>query len=209
MQATGIHLRAACCDDVDTIAGVHLSAFPGFFLSRLGSQFVRQLYRAFVTDRDGICLVAECAAPADRGRIVGFVAGSSAPASFFRRALLGRGLLFFWYASGALLRDPIVVARRLFAAIWYRGEQPAVMPSATLLSSLAVAPDFRLGGVGRTLVDGFCSAARSRHSRCVYLTTDRNDNDAANGFYTSLDFTVLATTTRPDGRAMITYVKAL
>jgi ribosomal protein S18 acetylase RimI-like enzyme len=209
MDATGIQLRAACFDDVDTIVGVHLSAFPDFFLSRLGFRFLRQLYRVFVTDPDGICLIAEYGSATERGSIVGFVAGSSAPAALFRRALRSRGLLFAWSAAGALLRDPVTVARRLLAAISYRGEQPAMLPSAALLSSLAVAPGARLGGVGRALVNGFCGAARSRHSPCVYLTTDRNDNDAVNSFYRTLDFTVLTTTTRRDGRVMITYVKTL
>jgi len=208
MNASDIQVRAACCEDVDTIVGVHLSAFPGFFLSRLGPGFLQQLYRTFVTDPDGICLVAESAAGTSR-RIVGFVAGSSAPAALFRRALLRRGLQFAWSAAGALLLDPVGVGRRLLAATRYRGERPAAIPTASLLSSLGVAPNARTAGVGRALISGFCGAARSRHSSHVYLTTDQQDNDAVNRFYHSLDFTVHATTSRPDGRVMITYVKAI
>jgi ribosomal protein S18 acetylase RimI-like enzyme len=209
MDTTGILLRAAGLDDIDEIVGAHLIAFPGFFLSRLGFGFLRQLYRVFVSDPDGVCLVAERCTDGGKLRIVGFVAGATAPDALFRRALISRGFVFALCASAAILRNPITVGRRLFSALWYRGEKPPSIPSAALLSSVAVVPDVRNCGIGRALMYGFCDAARARGSHCVYLTTDHDGNEAVNTFYGSLGFTVFATTTRKDGRTMSTYLRSL
>jgi ribosomal protein S18 acetylase RimI-like enzyme len=209
MDTTGIVLRAAQLDDIDEIVGAHLIAFPGFFLSRLGFGFLRELYRVFVSDPDGICLVAGRCTDGGKLRIVGFVAGATAPEPLFRRALISRGFVFALCASAAMLRNPIMVGRRLFSALWYRGEKPPSIPSATLLSSVAVVPDAQHGGIGRALMSEFCDAARARGSRWVYLTTDHHGNEAVNSFYGSLGFTVFATTTRQDGRTMSTYVRSL
>jgi len=210
LDSGAIQLRAAGPADVEAIVRVHLAAFPDFFLSRLGAGFLRQLYRTFVQDPDGICLVAHCAAAGETSRIVGFIAGSSAPAMLFRRALLHRGVAFAWAATFALLRHPLVVGRRLAAAVRYRGDPPAgQIGSGALLSSLGVAPEARQLGVGRQLVDAFCAVARDSKLKSVYLTTDNRDNEGANRFYRSLGFELSATTTRSDGRIMNTYVKSI
>jgi ribosomal protein S18 acetylase RimI-like enzyme len=188
---------------------VHLAAFPGFFLSRLGAGFLRQLYRTFVCDPDGVCVVAERQMESGGEEIVGFIAGTTAPASLFRRALVNRGVLFALAATGALVRHPVLVGKRLIAAIWYRGDSPPHQPSAALLSSLAVVPSVRQLGIGRTLVAAFCAATRQAKLRYVYLTTDQEDNEAVNRFYHSLGFEVSATTTRGDGRTMNTFLKSV
>jgi len=209
MDTTEILLRAGRLDDIDEIVGAHLIAFPGFFLSRLGFGFLRQLYRVFVSDPDGICLVAERCIDGGKLRIVGFVAGATAPEALFRRALISRGFVFALCASVAVLHSPIAVGKRLFAALWYRGEKPPSISSAALLSSVAVVPDAQHCGIGRALMYGFCDAARASGSHCVYLITDRDRNEAVNSFYGSLGFKVFATTTRQDGRTMSTYVRSL
>ena len=59
------------------MAKLHVSAFPGFFLTSLGQPFLRLLYEGFLAHPQGICLVAE-----DAGNVVGFVAGTMDPCGF-------------------------------------------------------------------------------------------------------------------------------
>src|SRR5690348_15868578 len=54
-----VRLRPAAPADIEAIVAVHRAAFRGFFLSTLGSGFLRQMYRTFVTEADGICILAE------------------------------------------------------------------------------------------------------------------------------------------------------
>ena len=74
---------------LDAVITIHLLAFEGFFLESLGSRFLRELYRGFIADPSGICLVA-----IDGTDVLGFVAGTTQPAEFFRQLLRRRWYVF-------------------------------------------------------------------------------------------------------------------
>jgi ribosomal protein S18 acetylase RimI-like enzyme len=199
-------LRPARESDCESIAALHLIAFPGFFISELGLRFATRLYRAFISETTGICLVAE-----DRteGRLIGFVAGVMDPRYFFRRLRRGQGLAFALDALPALLRHPVRAGRRLARGLTYRGEQPNDIEGAALLSSIGVEPTFRGTGVARGLLEEFCTAAAGHGANAVYLTTDHKDNARANNFYMGARFQLHQRLDRSDGRAMNVYVRTL
>jgi hypothetical protein len=63
--------------------------------------------------------------------------------------------------------------------------------------------------VGRKLIDAFCTEVARQKSPLAYLTTDRDGNDTVNQFYLRAGFKLAATQSRPDGRVMNTYVRAI
>lgn len=198
-----IRVRDASVADLEQIVSAHARAFPGYFLTRLGPRFLSLMYRGFIDARDGIMLVAE-----DDGRIDGFVAGTTSPASFFR-GLLRHSLLFLVASSSALAREPMLVTRRLMGAIAFRGEAPPALNDAALLSSIGVPPEASGRGTGRTLLEQFCARARLAGCRHVYLTTDRDGNPAVSRFYESFGFTLESMFRRPQNRWMKRYVLRL
>lgn len=185
----------------DALAGLHLEAFPGFFLTSLGRRFLRLLYAGFMSAPEAICLVAE-----DNGDTLGFAAGTVNPAGFFRRLLRQRALAFALAAFPGLVRNPLFAARKCLGALFYRGETPAGLPEAALLSSLAVSPAAQGRGVGQALVAAFVEDIRRRGGKTVYLTTDENENERTNRFYARCGFVLLDTFNRPGRRTMNRWV---
>ena len=111
-----------------SMADLHVSAFPGFFLTSLGKPFLRRLYAGFMKQPQGLCLVAE-----DAGVIVGFVVGTVDPSGFFRRLLSQQAVGFAIAAVPGLLKNPLFTARKCLGALFYRGETPGGIPDAVLL----------------------------------------------------------------------------
>jgi ribosomal protein S18 acetylase RimI-like enzyme len=197
-----VSVRNATSGDVEAVVATHLRAFDGFFLTMLGPRFLRRLYSAFLREPTGILVVGE-----DDSVVRGFVAGTTQPKGFFRRLLARQGAGFALSAVPALLRSPRRVARRLLAAVTYRGEAPAALPEAALLSSIAVDPDFSGRGLAGSLLQGFIEEARQKGCRAIYLTTDRDDNSQVRSFYERNGFRAADLILRDGGRSMVRYVR--
>ncbi|WP_439858862.1 GNAT family N-acetyltransferase [Pseudomonas sp. MBLB4136] len=194
--------RPADEHDIAAVTEVHVAAFPGFFLTSLGSRFLDEMYRGFLLHSSGIFLVAE-----EEGQIMGFAAGTSAPTSFFSDLRRRRFLSFLCYAFPALLRNPKVVFIKLFKAIFYRGDQPAGLNGGALLSSIGVSPAVVGKSVGQGLLTRFEHEALSRGQKFVYLTTDEVGNDRVNAFYRKNGYVIESRFNQHAGRAMFRYVK--
>jgi ribosomal protein S18 acetylase RimI-like enzyme len=186
------------------MANLHVSAFPGFFLTSLGKPFLRLLYEGFMKHPQGLCLAAE-----ETGVIVGFVAGTLDPSGFFRRLLRQQALSFAIAAVPGLLNRPLFTIRKCLGALLYRGETPGGIPEAVLLSSLAVSPAIQSKGVGQALVRGFADEVRQRGGKAVYLTTDETENERTNRFYARCGFELLDTFKRPGNRVMNRWILRL
>lgn len=196
-------LRVANERDIDGVANVHLAAFPGFFLTSLGRKFLSEMYRGFLNHPSGIFFVAE-----EGGKVMGFVAGTSAPAEFFSELRRRRSLFFLLWALPALLRHPMVVFQKLRSAIFYRGDKPAGLEGGALLSSIGVSPDVVGKSVGKRLLHDFENEAFSRGVEFVYLTTDEVGNERVNKFYKNNGYLVESRFCQGASRTMLRYIKS-
>lgn len=184
---------------VEQVVRVHLSSFPGFFLSFLGPRFLSLYYQGICRAAEGIGFVYLN----ETGEAAGFVAGSSNPRGFYSR-LLKRDWLKFCLASvDALCRKPSVI-RRIARGLFHSAENPPGENMAGLFS-IGVLPELQGTGAGKKLVQAFLDEARSRKCKKVFLTTDRDNNDAVNTFYLRLGFNVERQFVTPEGRRMNEY----
>jgi len=85
-----------------------IEAFPGFFLTFLGPGFLKEFYKSYLYDEQGIGFVA-----IENGRILGAIVGPFKPAGYFKRLLLRKWYAFCFAIIGAVLRKPKVI-KRLF-----------------------------------------------------------------------------------------------
>lgn len=196
-------LRIADERDIDAVANVHLAAFPGFFLTSLGQKFLSEMYRGFLNHPSGIFFVAE-----EGGEVMGFAAGTSAPAAFFSELRRRRSLCFLLWALPALLRHPKVVIQKLLSAIFYRGDKPIGLEGGALLSSIGVRPDVVGKSVGKRLLHDFENEAFRRGVDFVYLTTDEAGNDRVNKFYKNNGYLVESRFCQGASRTMLRYIKS-
>jgi len=183
------------------VVDVHMRGFPNFFLTFLGPVFVREVYRSFLTDPAGSGFVAE---DTGTGKVLGVVVGALTPAGYFKRLLKRRWWMFCLASTSAILKRPTVV-RRLFRALFYRGDSPPG-PQRSLLVSIVVAPEARGSGVGRALMEAWLADVRQQGSPGCFLATDAHDNETVNRFYQKAGWKLESTYQTPEGRAMNRYV---
>lgn len=184
--------------DVPAVVEIHLAAFPNFFLTFLGREFLRTYYRCIVEFRQ-IGFVAD-----QGGEMSGFVTGIENGAGFYRRALMAHGARFCLAALRAVLEQPVVVIPRLARAVLKRpsGGPEHSSARATSLTSIAVKPTSSGGGIGHALVAAFRDESARRGFRTIFLETDADDNAAALRFYEREGFLLWRTYTTKEGRRL-------
>lgn len=178
---------------------IHTAAFPDFFLTQLGPAFLAAYYSELAADPSGIALVARD----DDGVPIGFVVGALDPRGFYSRLFRRKWWRFALVAIPAVLRNPRRV-RRVARASRHSGDNPSGTDVCGLFS-IAVSPTAQSAGTGRALVEAFIAEARSRGAHAVFLTTDRDGNDAVNHFYIARGFTLERSFETPEGRRMNEY----
>jgi ribosomal protein S18 acetylase RimI-like enzyme len=196
-------IRPILPEDTAAIVRVHLAAFPNFFLSFLGPRFLTVLYSSLAEDPRGVGFVEV----GDSQSIVGFVAGVTSQAGFYRELIRTRLWSFGFACLPAVARNPGTIFRLIRA--FRRPADSAESTADAGLMSIAVLPSVENRGTGRRLAERFCRELASRGIGSVCLTTDRLGNDRVNRFYESLGFTVSRTYVTPEGRAMNEFRKTL
>ena len=189
--------------DVDEVIDVHLSSFPGFFLSFLGFRFLSLFYSGIGSATEGIAFVYL----SDAGVPTGFVAGSSNPGGFYSRLLKRYWLKFALASIVPVLRKPSII-KRVVRAVFHPSGNPVGEHVAGLFS-IGVRPSLQGSGAGRKLVQAFLDEARLRGCTRVFLNTDRDNNETVNHFYLSCGFSVERQYETPEGRRMNEYWMSL
>jgi ribosomal protein S18 acetylase RimI-like enzyme len=199
LRVSELAIRRMEARDVKAAVQLHLEAFPNFFLTFLGPQFLTAFYRAFLVGETELAFVAERGTSID-----GTILGTTAPATFFRRLARERWWAFFIPSVSAVCRKPAIILR-LIRGLWYRGGEVRD-PTRALLSSVAVRPGAQRSGVGRALLACWLGEARRRGCRGCYLTTDARDNERVNAFYRQAGWRLESTYSTPEDRLMNRYV---
>lgn len=186
-------------NDLKSVSNVHLASFPGFFLSFLGPRFLSLFYSGICSAPEGIAIVYLNAS----NQAAGFVAGTINPRGFYTRLLKRDWYKFALAAFIPVLNKP-KVAIRIARAFLHPSENPPGDDVAGLFS-IGVLPELQGTGAGKRLVQAFLDIARERGCKKVFLTTDRDSNDAVNSFYRKLGFTIERQYVTPEGRRMNEY----
>lgn len=186
-------------NDLKSVVDVHLSSFPGFFLSSLGDRFLSHFYSGICSAPEGIAFVYLNIAETPAG----FVAGTSNPRGFYTRLLKRDWLKFAMASILPVLKKPSIVSR-IARAVSHPSENPLGDDVAGLFS-IGVLPELQGSGAGKKLVQAFLQEAKKRGCKRVFLTTDRDNNEVVNSFYQKLGFAIERQYTTPEGRRMNEY----
>jgi glycosyltransferase involved in cell wall biosynthesis/ribosomal protein S18 acetylase RimI-like enzyme len=198
--ATSCVVRPANSRDLPQIVSIHQSAFSEFFLTRLGSRFLRRYYELVLAYRSGIILARE-----KDGVLQGFVCGFMNPPEFYRM-MWRQKRSFMLPALVALLRRPSLTGKMLSGIHRLQTSASQAQPVTCELSSIAVAPALSGNGAGKSLLRAFLAQSWSMRAECVSLTTDAENNDAANGLYRDIGFSVVRRFLQCKGRWMNEYL---
>ncbi|WP_233077976.1 GNAT family N-acetyltransferase [Rheinheimera soli] len=198
-------IRQATEADVEAIVSTHIVAFQGFFLTMLGPVFLKKMYSAFINQPNGLMRVA---VDPERG-IVGFAAGSVAPEVFFSVLRKKQWHGFLLAALPSILKNPAKVVKKLYYALFYKGDKPKTLKKNALLSSIAVCPDMSGKSIGKALLRDFELQVRQAGLDGLYLTTDKFGNDNVVAFYQKAGYQIENEFTQPDRRQMLRLVKSI
>jgi ribosomal protein S18 acetylase RimI-like enzyme len=186
-------------EDIPRVVEIHIESFHGFFLTFLGARFLSLYYAGICAAPEGIAYVFADAA----GSPAGFVAGSTDPRGFYSKLLRRDWMRFSLASLAAMARKPSIVPR-IARGLLHPSRNPAGEDVGGLYS-IGVLPSLQGTGAGKKLVAAFLEEARNRRCRRVFLTTDRDGNDAINEFYRKTGFRVEREFTTPEGRRMNEY----
>ncbi len=189
-------------NDVEEVVSVHIHSFKDFFLTFLGSRFLRVLYSYIVSEKFGIAIVAEVSG---ENKLVGFVAGTMQPYRFYSKAIHKKAIPFAIATIPAFVRRPSILVR-LFR-VFQKPRQAKKDSFDCELMSIAVLPEFRSCGIGWVLEQEFCNQAQLLGAKSIMLTTDRENNEKVNKFYLRKGYQLYDHYVTPERRQMNKYVK--
>lgn len=197
--------RAATSSDLASVALIHLDAFPGFFLTKLGYKFLHLMYRVFFSNPDGIFVVYE----SNASQLLGFAVGTLGSGKKDRWLSLYFIPQFIIAVIPATLREPRIVISRLVARFIASGT-PCDLPSdGAILRSIGVLSSARGGGAASVLLYSFEQEALRRGGNHVYLTTDQDNNERAKKFYTRMGYNVIKRFNQHKNRPMLLMSKKI
>lgn len=184
---------------VSEVVNIHMSSFPGFFLTFLGKGFLKQLYGGFIEHEGSGLLVAI----EDTGRFIGFLAYSDDLSDFYKYLIKKHLISFAWFAGLGFLRKPKIFFR-LLRALSY-SENVKRKENYIELSSIGVLPEMKNKGIGSKLINVLIEKIDFSKYAYIKLETDAENNDGVNLFYQKAGFVIDHEYTTYEGRKMNEY----
>jgi GNAT superfamily N-acetyltransferase len=188
-------------DGIQEEVAIHRAAFPGFFLTFLGPDFLKLLYSFYVQGKTEIALVGKY-----KEQVIGTLLGTTQSHGFYKRLAKRYFLRFAWASLKPLLQQPAIFPR-LVRALFYRGDAPLSATGGALLASVCLDPGLQSKGIGKEMVAAFESEMWKQGAKFVYLTTDLDNNQATQRFYEKIGWSIESKFTTPEGRLMRRYWK--
>lgn len=176
-----IYTKLIPTEDIEAVIKVHNSAFKGFFLTGLGSDFLKIYYISVAKAPDGILIGAY-----RDNELIGFCAACTMSAGFNSRLIKDNilnfsriGLMLLFTKSKALLRLAKNLTKK--GSVTDKGDYAELM-------SIAVDKKIQNIGAGKAMIDYLEETLRRRGIMRLSLTTDHDDNEATLAFYTKRGF---------------------
>ena len=189
--------------DIPSVVGVHLSAFGGFFLSSLGTVFLRKYYKAVILHSDSICIGYKD----ETGKLIGFAVGNCVSKGFHKKILSQNSLVFFLEGLRLLIIKPKAVLR--LSRNLSKNSNPADHGLYAELLSIGVLASVEGKGIGRQLIEQFEFMAIKSNAKNVCLTTDKHANERGLGFYVKNGYDLYYEFTTYPNRQMCKLIKKI
>lgn len=172
-------------DNVDGIVYIHNVAFKGFFLTSLGSDFLKTYYSSCLKSKSTIAL----GITDDHENILGFAMGTIKSSGYHKDILLRNFFPLFFSLFKLFIPNPRMLLR-LFLNLSKSPSKKDRGDYAELLS-IAVLPQSEGSGIGKLMLNHFEESVKNRGVFRVTLTTDYYKNDSVVKFYQKNNYSVL------------------
>lgn len=177
-----IAIRKATRNDIEAIVRVHEAAFPDFFLTKLGTSFLRLYYNSVMNHKDGVLLACKM-----DGIIIGLCAGTVLSAGFNSK-LIKANIIKFGIESMKILFTKPKALIHLIKNMSKEDSSAGDDGNYAELLSIAVDPKVQRSGAGKAMLLELEKVIKEKGGERLSLTTDYEDNEKAIGFYKSLGY---------------------
>lgn len=171
--------------DISDVVIIHLSAFPDFFLTQLGSNFLHFYYKSVLKHSMGIMMGAYI-----DGTLIGFIAATRRSKSFNLSLIINNPFLFSFVGIRLLFTKPKAIVR-LLSNLTKSNSKADDDGSYAEILSIAVDPKQQGGGVGIKLLKAVEADLVVKDVGKLSLTTDFYDNENTINFYKSFEFKIM------------------
>lgn len=190
-------VRKADIRDINEIVSIHEDRFSNFFLTGLGSFFLKVFYTGFLKN-PGVLLVIE-----DDGKIQGFAAGSRDNRGFYRK-LLSENLFKFAIAGLKILMAKPKALLRI-------ASNAAISEKSDLIFAelLSIATLKNKKGYGKILLTEFEKEITKENIKKLplSLTTDFDENEKVIDFYIKSGYQIHKIFESYQNRKMYRFIK--
>jgi len=172
-----LNVREMLYCDINTITEIHLKAFQGFFLEKMGPMFLRNYYKHTLSYQHTIALVIE---GSDK-EIMGFCVGYKYPNNFYKY-FKKNSFKFIPSILVGLIKNPTIlidIIKNVFRVNNYSNEASNI--DKFELASIGVKNNKK--GIGSILIKEFISEVNAVDKVDIVLTTDKYNNDKVHIFY--------------------------
>ena len=196
-----MRIKPATLADYKIMANIHAMAFDDFFLSSLGIEFLRTIYKTSLKSSETVAFCAEN----EEQEIVGFIKGCTHSKGFHKRLFINNFFEFLYHGMILIFTKPKSILR--LAKNLDKNKNALDDGNYAELLSIAVLPTNKGQGVGKALVKVFEEEIKKRGCKKISLTTDYTDNQDVLSFYKNTGYEVFYEfTTYPD-RKMYKLIK--
>lgn len=186
------------------LVNVHIKAFNGFFLTSLGSGFLKVYYKSLIKSEKGILFVIKN----DEDKVIGFVAGTTKYKGFHKEILFKNLFSYVRILFFVVLMRPLAIFR-LFLNLKKGNNCNIDSGNLAELLSIGILPSYKGLGYGKLLINAFEKELTYRQIKQSTLTTDFYDNDKVINFYKSLGYEILHEFISYPNRRMYKLIKKL
>lgn len=172
-----IELKKVSEKDVARIVEIHKKAFPNFFLTTLGSDFLHMYYKCMCRYEGAVTLCAM-----ENGKVVGFSTTALKSAGFNTKLIKENLCEFVWEAIKLFFTKPMSLVH-LAKNMSKTNNNVADTGNYAELFSIGVFPACQGKGVGSMLLKETEHIVSEKGGTRISLTTDKDDNASTISFY--------------------------
>jgi len=187
-------------EEINNIVALHEKAFNNFFLTSLGTKFLKKFYASIIKSSDGIAIGAFD----ETNQLVGFAIGAKVKNGFYKNILKKNFVSLSLAASLNLIKKPQSISRLLKSFTTKETSNNDFQNYGTLLS-ICVNPHKTGQKIGQKMLVAF-ETEIFKYNTGITLTTDKLNNDYVNNFYLSNNY-ILADQFNQGDREMNYYIK--
>ncbi len=198
-------VRRATLEDLEQICKIHISAFPNFFLTKLGYKFIYNYYKHYFDRGELIMIILD-----EMNSYIGFASGISNAKAFYN-SIKKKWFKFLYPITLAMVNFDLLpyLVKKIFNVLTSDKVNIEVKNNDDFLelTSIAIKKEYQKKGFGSILLTQYIEEVRNSYSllKGILLTTDYADNKTVHKLYKKNGFKLFFNFNQNKNRKMSVY----